>query len=220
MGEVSVYGRVGESSLVDGNSSPIRIDPTGALVVNGKTSDNTYQVLRLDPSTHAIKTVGYTHAEIHGKNTFHAYRGDTLATGDTVAIGITTPDTAKEAHIIWSMYGAGEVVMDIVRDVTSFTGGVAQVPQNSNQRGETPASICTVLVGSDGDVDDDLVLTGGTEYDSHVLGSGNKGAASGGSRDEFIPDRDSITVYRLTAVGNGIVCDLHIRWYEHTPKGL
>jgi hypothetical protein len=117
------------------------------------------------------------------------------------------------------MYGAGAVTLDIIRAVTSYTGGVAQTPQNANQRGDPPASICGVKVGSDGGVDDDLVLTGGTVYDSHGLGSGNKGAIISGTRDEFIPAGNSITVYRLTAVGNNIVCDLHISWYEHTPKG-
>jgi len=60
-------------------------------------------------------------------------------------------------------------------------------------------------------------LVTGTEWDSVGVGSGNKSGAVVGERDEFIPDANSITVYDILAVGNNIVCDLHLSWYEHTP---
>lgn len=215
-----MLGKVGEQTIAEGLTAVVKIGENAALVVNGKTGDTTYQVIRIDPSTHAVETITTPHHEIHAKSTFHAYRSDTLATADTIAVAIETPDSAKEAHIVWSLYGAGEVTLDILRDVTSYTGGASVTPETDNQRAPKGVSICTVKVGSDGGVDDDLVITGGTEHDSISLGSGNKTAAQASNRDEFIPEKSTITIYRLTAVGNNILCDLHISWYEHTPKGV
>lgn len=103
--------------------------------------------------------------------------------------------------------------------MASYTGGTAFTPQNVNQRGIVPASVCTVKAGSDGALSDGISVTGGTEFDQFQIGSGNKDGGILGTRDEFIPDKNSITVYDILAIGNNIICDLHVSWYEHTPKG-
>lgn len=180
-------------------------------------NDKAFNRARLDSSTSSIQVVDYVHHEAHEKSLFHAYRSDTLATGDNIWIAITTPNNNVESHITWGLYCSGAITLTITRDVTSYTGGTAQTPGNHNQRGTTPASINTVKVGSDGVLTDGISVTGGTEWDQVGVGSGNWSGAILGQRDEFIPDKNSITVYDILAVGNNIVCDLHLSWYEHTP---
>lgn len=192
------------------------MDPVAAYL-HGYNGIRQRQV-SIDASTRSLKNISEPHAELHGGNVFHAYRSDTLATGDNIWIALTTPNTDKEAHIVWSLYCAGAIVLTITRAVSSYTGGTAQTPQNAYQRGTVKSSVCTVKVGSDGALSDGIAVTGGTEFDAVGVGSGNKGSNVAGSRDEFIPAKNSITIYDILAVGNNIVCDLHIDWYEHTPK--
>jgi len=186
--------------------------------VVGKTNDQNYQTFRVDPSTHAIKTIDYPHAEIHGGNLFLASRWDTLASADTIAIAMTTPDSEKEQHSEWEIYGSGAVTLDLFRNVTSYTGGTATTPMNLNDRSDN-TSVVTTLAGSDGVLVDPLVITGGTSTTLASIGSGNKGSSDGGSRHEFILAKNEITIFRITAVGNNILCGLDLDWYEHTPKG-
>jgi hypothetical protein len=78
--------------------------------------------------------------------------------------------------------------------------------------------VCAVKTGSDGVLVDPLVLTGGSTRELTQIGAGNKSGSSGGARYEYILAKNQITVYRLTAVGNGITCSLSLFWYEHTPR--
>ena len=181
------------------------------------SKDGTYNPLRMDSSSSSIQVIDYEHHEVHGGSTFHAYRGDTLATDDNIWIAITTPNTDKEAHIVWSLYCSGAVTFTITKNFTSYTGGTSQIPQNANQRSISMASDCIVKVGSYGVLADGLSVTGGVEYDKLSIGSGNKSGGSGTHSNEFIPAKNSITVFDILAVGNAIVCDLRIDWYEHTP---
>jgi hypothetical protein len=199
-----------------------RCDPDGNAISQANlfgydSHDGAFNRLRMDSSVSALQTISQVHHETHAKKLFHAYRSDTLATGDNIWIAITTPDSKKESHITWGLYCAGAIVLTITKGVTSFTGGTAQTPGNHNQRGVVPASVDTVKVGSDGVLTDGIAVTGGDIWDQVGVGSGNKSGAIVGERDEFIPAGNSITVYDILAVGNGIVCDLRVSWYEHTP---
>lgn len=172
--------------------------------------------LRLDKSTSTIQTIDYAHHENHAGNTYRAIRSDTLATNDTIIIAITTPDTTKEQHLQWDCYGAGAIKLEMFRNVTSYTGGTAYTPVNMNDRSSN-TSVCTVKVGSNGALADGIALTGGTAFELTQLGSGSRSGGDAGARNEWILARNEITALKLTAIGNNIVCSLHVHWYEHTP---
>jgi hypothetical protein len=175
--------------------------------------------IRIDESTRSIQTVSYPHHEVHGGSMFHAYRGDTLATNDTIIIAITTPAGAKEQHVFWELYSAGGITFDAVRDLTSYTGGTAFTPKNQNHRSDK-TSTCTVEVGSNGALADGITPSGGTEFDKHSFGSGKQSGGSSSHDEETILEAEEIVMYRIAAIGNNIVCDLHVTWYEHTPKAV
>jgi hypothetical protein len=158
----------------------------------------------------------HVHHEIHEGNVYHAYRGDTLATNDTIMIAVTTPNTIEEQHMFWELYSSGSITFSILENVTSYTGGTAQTPINNNRRSDNTSN-CTVKVGSDGALADPIVPTGGTVIDQYSFGSGNKSGGTASHEGEFVLERDHIDIYKILAVGNGIVCDLHLSWYEHTP---
>lgn len=179
------------------------------------TGAGAWNKLTLDSSTDALNTISYEHHETHQGKMYGAYRRDTLATNDTIAIAWTTPDTALEQHMEWECDVGGEVIIDIVESVTSYTGGTAQTPVNRNRRSSN-TSTSTVKVGSNGALADPLVLTGGTVINERKVGSGRI-QNSAGARHEWILKRNAITVLRLTAVGNNISCGLRAYWYEHTP---
>jgi len=184
--------------------------------IHGHNGTNA-QAITCDQSTRAINTIGYVHHEIHGGSNYNAFRTDTLATGDKISIAFTTPNTTQEQHAIWGLYCAGAVTLTVYDNCTSYTGGSAFTPVNHNRR-STNTSTCTVKVGSNGALSDAIARSGGTTIDAIGVGSGNKTGGDFTHEDEFILRINAITIYEMIAVGNNIVCDLHVNWYEHTPK--
>jgi hypothetical protein len=195
----------------------INQDKQRALLVYNKSTDK-LSYIRVDGSTDALTTIDYAHHEIHAGSHFMVQRSDTLATGDTIAIAFTTPNTDLEQHTIWTIYGSGAITLDMIDDVTSYTGGTATTPHNFNHR-STKTSTSATKAGSDGVLIDPIVITGGSAYELTRIGSGNKSGGSGGTREEHILAKNEITIFRVTAVGNGIVASLSVEWYEHTPNG-
>ena len=193
-----------------------------------KTTDNAevygyngtnWHEARIDTSSRAQTGIGYPHHEAHDGNLYTAYRGDTLATNDTIVIAVTTPAGAEEQHIFWEMYSSGGVIFEILRDVTSYTGGTAFTPRQHHFRSNNTSN-CTVKVGSNGALADGIVLTGGTEWLKRSHGAGRTTGGTTEHDDEHILEESEINGYRITAVSNGIVCDLSLTWYEHTPKAV
>ena len=175
------------------------------------------QAIRIDESTRSIQTISYVHHEIHAGSNFNAFRSDTLATGDKISVAITTPNTDEEQHVLWSLYCAGAITLIVYDTCTSYTGGTTFTPVNHNQR-STNSSNCTVKVGSDGALTDAVARSGGTVVDSVGVGSGNKSGGDFSHSNELILSKNAITIYEMVAVGNNIVCNLNVNWYEHTPK--
>lgn len=219
---VDTVDEISNVTSVDTVDDVTSVDTVDLVSRNAQTeifgyNGTNWQNIRIDESTRSIQTISYPHHEIHGGSMFFAQRSDTLATNDVIAIALTTPDTTKEPHIEWSIYSAGQVKLEMLRNVTSYTGGTAYTPVNMNDRSAN-TSVCTVKVGSNGALSDALSITGGTAIELTQIGSGNRASGDGGSREEWILARDEITIFRVTAIGNNIVTSMHLHWYEHTPK--
>lgn len=198
--------------------SELYIDTSGHVATNlyGYTDEeSTWSAIEIDHKTNSLVSITEEHHKIHEGTLYTAYRNDTLATNDTIGIAWTTPDTALEGHIRWSVDVGGECIVDIVESVTSYTGGTAFTPVNRNRRSVNTSGF-TVKIGSNGALADSLVLTGGTTINENKVGSG-KVASGTGLIDEWILKRNAITVLRLKAVANNISCGLRAYWYEVTP---
>lgn len=164
-----------------------------------------------------LVTMSLEHHKVHEGHLFNAYRSDTLASGDSIWIALTTPDSTTEHHLDWTVDVGGECSLDIIEDVESYTGGTDFTPVNRNRRSNNTSTITTCKVGSNGNETDGLSLTGGTTINERKVSSGKTSSAEI-TRREWILKRNSITVVRLTAVTNNISCGVRVYWYEVTPS--
>lgn len=187
---------------------------TNGLMV-GKTGDATYQTPRLDPITHALEVVDYTHHEVHDGNYFRSGMNYTLANGDVAAIGFTTPNTTVWAHMTWFLETSSDGTFTVLEDVTSFSGGASITPLNHN-RNSGNASDMTLIRGMTGV--SPITPTGGTTILSDVLSIGKGSDVSAGHGEEFILKQNSKYLFQYTNGTSANVIRFVMEWYEHTNK--
>jgi len=184
-------------------------------LINGKTSDSTYQAPRIDATTHTLQTIDYAHHEIHAGSHFKAsYQDTSMATNDTITLLFVTPDTTEWAHWVLTGQATGAVVIQLYEGTTTSSNGTAVTVVNRNRNISGTAN--TTLV-----YHTPTVTTDGTKIVEKWLGSeGFKEDVGGGIRgdSELILKQNTKYLIRLTAVSNGIKGAIGGDWYEHTDK--
>lgn len=201
----------------------------------GKTGDDTYQVPRLDASTHAIETIEYDHHEIHGGSSFTAYYTRTTDATDAhrSAIYLLTPESIPEVHIIVHFSASFAAFFTICEAITITLnhGGHNRVIINRNRN-----SLNTSKARDNATAHTANVLTTFTEVElaaagfapgtiirtEPIIAGGGPKPAGGEYRgaQEYILKRNTPYLFLLTNVGaNANVHHIHADWYEHEPKG-
>ena len=72
-----------------------------ANILGYRSSDGTFQPLRLDKATNTIQVIDYSHHEIHAGSSFTCHYSQTAPTniGEMTMIAFNTPDTTKWIHM-------------------------------------------------------------------------------------------------------------------------
>ena len=180
----------------------------------GKTGDDTYQVPRIDQSTHAIDTITHTHHEVHAGSYYRSGMNFTLANGNVSTFGLITPNT-KELHITWTLDASADGTFTVLEDVTSFSGGASVTPLNHNRNSSKPSgAVCTRGMTSS----DLITPTGGTTILNAVLSTGKGNAVSRDSGAEFILKCNSKYLFRYTNGTSNNIIQFAFEWYEHAPR--
>jgi len=199
-----------------------------------KTGDDTYQVPRLDPITHASMMIDYEHHEIHNGTSFTAYYTRTTAATDAhrSAIYLLTP-TSPELHMIISFAGSAASFFTICEGVTidlnEGTNGVEIINRDRNSNKISGAmDNATAHTTNKVTTFDETELaaanfTAGTIIRTEPIAIGTGPKPAGGDfrgAQEYILMRNTPYVFLLTNLGaNANVHHIFIDWYEHTPKG-
>lgn len=199
----------------------------------GKTSEDDYQVPRIDPSTHALETIDYAHHEIHGKSYFDAWHTLTGKNDGTwLTIYMLTPNTAKEVHMLaqWQAIGAAYFRIREYPVVTLNTGTTgptfnrnrrepikdSQVWDNTTNRIQgsimTDVTIANRAAGTRG-VNGGYILF--EEYD----GIGKQVTGSGRDAQERVLEKNMAYVFEIESDAAALILSLQLGWYEHTNKG-
>lgn len=181
--------------------------------IRGKTSDTTAQVPRVDATTHTIQIIDYAHHEIHAGSHFFYTDSVELGSGATQVYLITTPDTAKWAHLTFSATGSAITTVDLYEGADRV-GDAAQTVFNNNRNSATTA---TVVVHKG--------ITGGTT-DGTKIYTIKSGASAGASRspsvaqreNEIILDQNTKYLLRITSGTAANLTNLQLEWYEHTDR--
>lgn len=169
----------------------------------------------IDASTHALTGIDYEHHEIHSGSHFYVSGFNTLATDATTIVGLTTPNTTKEIHLIFMVNATSQTEIAIYEGC-EITGGIASTPFNNNRNSENASVITSVI--------NPTVTTPGTLIESQSGGkAGDKPNAANlngiatRSREIILKQNTCYTVQITSRDDDNIVSFLS-EWYEHTPK--
>lgn len=200
----------------------------------GKTGDDTYQVSRLDPSTHAQNMMDAAVHKIHEGLSFTAFytRTTDATNGHRSAIFIRTPSVI-EIHLTvnWACSSAAtaSICEAITIDVNEGTNGVIIY---NRHRGSVNTSLmldnATVPVAGRYGTWDEAAIAAGNFASGTILrnaplqvGAGPKplGSAERGISERILK-KDTKYFFLLTnAAALANVHFIFLDWQEHTPKG-
>lgn len=179
---------------------------TGVDYVSGQSG--------VDGSTEAQIIIDYSHHETHDGNHYKGGFSDTsMATGDTVAIVFTTPDTTVWAH--WSLTAqcTGALVVQVFENPTLAAVGTGVTEWNRDRNSENVALVAITHTPT--------ITSAGTKMvEKWIGGTGFKEDISGSHTgdQEFILKQNEEYLVLGIAVGDGIKGAVGGDWYEHRNK--
>ena len=184
-------------------------DGTFAISIDNSVLNNS-----VDGTTTAIKTVDYSHHEVHSGSHFSYTSTQDLTNGQVVSYVVVTPDTTKWAHFGFILSAQAEFTLDMYEAATPAANGTlvsAPAVINDNRNSETVHTTHiyhTPTLGGG---------SKGTLIKKWQGGSGGKVGGSAGTSEEIILRRNTkywFDITNGTALNNFI--SLLVEWYEHT----
>ncbi len=201
----------------------------------GKTGNDTYQVPRIDPNTHAIETIENEHYEIHGGSSFTAYYTRTTDATDVhrSAIYLLTPVCCPDLHLVIHFSASFAAFFTICEgatiDINTGTNGVTILNRNRNsiktskaRDNATAHTVNAITTFTEVQIAAANFVCGTTIRTEPIIAGGGPKPAGGEYRgvQEYILKRNTPYIFLLTNVGaNANVHHIHIDWYEIEPKG-
>ena len=177
-----------------------------------RTSDRVIQQAA-DSVSYAFNTIDYAHHEIHGGSSYAAGTVTDLASGGTVHLMITTPDTTKWCHLLGGVVVESESTINWYENPTSPSGGGTITPVNRNRNSSTTAGAS--VVGTVG------VLSGtaGSLLFGGAVGSGRGEGGEVRATGEWILKQNEDYILEVVNESTGASwTSVHFNWYEHTNK--
>ena len=214
----------------------MRLDPNADKYLKGilgKTGDDTYQIPRIDASTHAQESIDVAHHEIHGKSYFDAHHTLTGKNDGTwLTIYMLTPNSDKEVHMFvqWSSSGAAYFRIREYPVVTLNTGTTGPT-FNRHRRMPIPGSEVwdNTTVRIQGSIMTDVTIpnraaatrgvNGGLIIWEEYDGIGKQITGEGRDSKERPLEINMAYVFEIESDAAALILSLQLGWYEHVPKG-
>ena len=214
---VSGGGGVGTESYFKGvkEITDNQTNGTQQTQILGKTSDTTYQVPRIDVSSHSLVYVDFAHSKIHAGEHFMYTDCLELDSAATQVYLLTTPNTTTLSHLSFSIEGSAITALDVYEGADR-TGTTAQTIFNNN-RNSLNTSVNTLHKGVSGGTTD------GTKIWCHKSGSATNQSLSGASSEqasEIILKQNTKYLLRVTSSTVDNLVNLKLGWYENISKGV
>lgn len=169
----------------------------------------------VDKTTDSIKTVDYSHAEIHSGSHYFYRETHDVARNTSIEHLILTPDTTRYAHMTIAVSNiSSTVVVNLFEGTTPSAIGTIETVRNRN-RNVAEANTTGVYEGP-------TITSDGSLLSSFSLGTG-RNQPGGGSRDseELILKRNTVYLLRITEQNiEATKVNITFDWYEHTDKEL
>lgn len=182
-------------------------------------SQGPYREYRIDSVTHAMSNVDHEHKEIHDGSHYFVDDVFDLAINEVYDYQLTTPNTTKWAHFVFSIETEKETEWIIYEGVTIATPGTAVVPRNNN-RNYADASVITlkgILNTSVANANSDTAVAGATILRHGISGAGQNNGGRDRNMREIVLKQNTNYCFRAIATVAGYV-DFEMSWYEHTSR--
>lgn len=166
-----------------------------------------------DRATYALNTIDYAHHEIHAGSFYSAGTVTDLASGGTVQVMITTPNTTSWLHLLGIVETESESVVRWMENPTSPGAGATLPAVNHNRNSSNVAA--GVVAGTVG------VFSGtpGSVLFQYAMGSGKGIGGEVREINEWVLKQNEQYILEVVnnAVGNSWT-SISLAWYEHTNK--
>lgn len=161
-----------------------------------------------DAATGVDMGIDYRHHKIHSGNHYFLDGYTVLGDGDTLAISVTTPNTAEWSHVIFDISSSLGMHTELWEGATSTTGGVAVTPVNNNRNSANTSSLVFAQAPT-------FVLGGATKISKPGWGSNKAGGATS-IIDEIIFKQNTIYIRLFISDANTNTVGFKVGFYEHT----
>ena len=195
------------------NNSNWLYNARGAAMLYYNTDDSTFYPVQGDAATNTMTITEFEHHEIHEGDHYYINGYSTLGSGDSLMFAVTTPDTTKWTHSVFSVISSGILETRIHEDAT-VTARTAITPHNNN-RNIADASVDTV-----GFVTFAQISSFGTCIDSSKVGSGGAFRSGGeiARNRELVYKQNSTYIIILISGSATNYTSYSKSWYEHTNE--
>jgi len=193
-----------ESDVSDNNKTQLK---TTSYM---KTGDTTYQVPRLDVSTHTLQTIEYEHHEIHAGSHFYLCDYDSaIQLNETIEFVVTTPNTTSWSHMTFDFSSILGASLDVYEGSTDVVGGTPVTPFNNNRNSATTSTLTLIK--------DPTSITTGTRIAGYLAGANRTGGMQQRDR-ELILKQNTTYLFRFTSLANSNAISFCGEWYDNINK--
>lgn len=175
-----------------------------------KSSDDTYQPIRIDSATHSLQTVDYEHHEIHAGSHYFYTDSVELDNNGTQYYLLTTPNTTKWIHLTYTATGSAITQVQLY-ETSDRVGTTLQTVYNNNRNSLNTAGMTVHKDISSGTTD-------GTLIEQLKSGSSTNKSRSGTTAErsnEIILKQNTKYLLKFTSGTADNLCNLQLGWYEH-----
>jgi len=176
-----------------------------------RSSDSTYQPLRLDKATNAIETIEYEHHEIHNGSHFYYNDSTSLNAAATQNYLLTTPNTTKWAHLVFAATGSLITQVDLYEN-SNRVGTTVQKVFNSDRNSTTDATVIVHKDTSGGTTNGTLIWT---MKSGNTTGQSRVGLTAERS-NEIILGQNKKYLFIITSSSASNLINIQLQWYEHS----
>lgn len=214
-GEHRPVVKVGASALPAGAATAAAQTDGSQLsgILGFRSSDGTYQPLRLDKATNTLQVLDYEHHEIHAGSHFIFYDYD--ADVDTAApkyYRLTTPNTTKWVHMKFGLQSEGAGTWQLFENPTVNAAGTTATAINNNRNSLTAAGLTVAF--------DATSTADGTQIKVWRTGTGTTGPSRAGTESrsavELILKQNEDYFLKFTPDADNAKTKVEMYWYEHT----
>jgi len=160
-----------------------------------------------DRSTYAVIGIASEHHEIHEGDHYYVAGYETEALNGTIEFVVTTPDTTKWAHLLFTIQGSDKIQVDVYEGTTGVTGGAATTPINNNRNSSNTSGL--TLVKDPASITDDGTVIAG--YSVGAL----KTTGEVKRTHELVLKQNTAYLFRATSLANSNIISYEGTWYEH-----